>query len=330
MTFYMINQLLPELKRAFAYRSNSSTRKLSSSGSVFPNLAKTVLGLNGVVVAAAFDDKYSVHHVFIDQEEDLSQAIGSKYLQSDGRGAFARIKKLLINGRVVLFIGMTCQVEGLLAYLGNRFEKLYTVDLICMGIPSPGVWRSYLSTFFNIPYIESINFKDKTYGWHKFSMKIKSRGSDPFIQPGFDNPFFETMFKGYNLRPSCFKCRFKNENKIADLTLADCWGCENYVPELDDNKGLSMIIVHNQHGMDLFEKIQDKGVWKEFDYKNVLTYNSNYQTCHGPAEDRVEFYRLLGKHPEKAFKKYGSNPAKSISNRVKGRLSSVKNRILAQ
>lgn len=326
----MINQLSSELKRAFAYRSNSSTRELSSSGSVFPDLAKTILALNGVVVAAAFDDKYLVRHVFIEKESELYQAIGSKYLQSNVRGAFPRIKQSLSNGRIVLFIGMTCQVEGLLAYLGHRYDNLYTVDLICMGIPSPGVWKSYISTFFNIASIESINFKDKTYGWHKFSMNIKTRGAEPFIQPGFDNPFFETMFKGYNLRPSCFKCRFKNENKISDLTLADCWGCEHYVPELDDNKGLSMIIVHNQHGLDLFDKIKDKGSWKEFDYKNVLIYNSNYQSCHRPAEDRVDFYKELEQNANKAFKKYGSNPAKSVYNRVKSRLNSVKNRILTK
>lgn len=62
------------------------------------------------------------------------------------------------------------------------------------------------------------------------------------------------------LRPSCYACSFKKENRESDMTLADFWGCGNICPDLDDDKGLSMILIHSEKGKGIFDSIKSKYV----------------------------------------------------------------------
>ena len=51
------------------------------------------------------------------------------------------------SGKKVLFSGTPCQTDGLLSYIETKripAENLYTMDLICHGVPSPKLWQSYL------------------------------------------------------------------------------------------------------------------------------------------------------------------------------------------
>ena len=121
------------------------------------------------------------------------------------------------------------------------YPKLYCIDFICLGVPSPQVWEKYLKTFFDD--IKTVNFKDKTRGWHRFSLDIKGKNTH-FNRDGRNTYYFTGYFNGLYSRPSCSECIFKEGNRISDITLADCWGYPVIAPELDDNKGLSSIVIH--------------------------------------------------------------------------------------
>lgn len=68
----------------------------------------------------------------------------SKYVQSNIGNTFYEAKKFLKQGRPVLFIGTSCQIAGLKKFLHKEYENLLAIDLICHGVPSPGVWKTYL------------------------------------------------------------------------------------------------------------------------------------------------------------------------------------------
>lgn len=324
LNFENNHETIDNRKTAYAFKTNDEKkRKNSSSGGVFLTLSSYFIEHNVHVYGACFNDKYELFHTEAKSVEDLYRLAGSKYLQSRILSVYQEIKQKLESGEKVAFFGMTCQVEGLLSFLKKRYDGLYCVDLICMGIPSPMVWQKYLDTFFRVEEIKRINFKDKTLGWHRFSFKVDNKDGSSFSNPGFDNYYMECMFKGFSLRKSCFNCVYKCESKRADITIADCWGCEEYISQLDDNKGLSMIICHSDRGSELLRILSNYGILKEFDYNNVLKFNSNYYKSATERPGRKAFYKLMNISPRIAFKIMGRNPNNTAYIRLKKYLKKI-------
>lgn len=138
------------VQRGFAARNkNYEQRFISSSGSIFAVLAQYVLSMGGAVVGVAYDDIFNAEYKIIESDAELPLIQGSKYLQcKPSRGIFKEIREILKTGRIVLFSGLACQVEGLHTFLRKDYDNLVCVDLICMGIPSAEVWQIYLNTYF--------------------------------------------------------------------------------------------------------------------------------------------------------------------------------------
>ena len=100
-----------------AYSLDDETRRQSSSGGIFSEIAKEVLNLGGRVYGSAYDSSWHVHHICIDNIEDLRQLRGAKYSQSDLGTCFFGVKTNLREGYKVLFSGTPCQVAGLKNFL---------------------------------------------------------------------------------------------------------------------------------------------------------------------------------------------------------------------
>ncbi len=317
LNFQKYHQNLNNKKIAYAFKAdNEEYRRICSSGGVFLTLANSFVEQGGVIYGAAFDKEFKLSHVAATTSEELVPLAGSKYLQSNINDAYKEIRIKLQHSESVLFFGTTCQVEGLRAYLGKDYNNLFCVDLICMGIPSPLVWDKYLEAFYDRKNIKRINFKDKSLGWHRFSFCLENKDGSIVSIPGFDNSYMECMFKGYSIRKSCFHCIYKCESKISDITIADCWGCEKYISEMDDNKGLSMIICHSGKSDYLIDILRQHGKLKSFDYVNVLKYNSNYNHSTTLKSGRSLFFGLLNFSPQIAFSLMGKNPNRTILRRV--------------
>lgn len=291
------------IQQAFAARnSQREERMVSSSGGVFAVLARQVLAAGGAVVGVAYDAQFDAEWRIIENADELPLLQGSKYLQCrvDDQ-TFAQVKQLLQTGRKVLFSGMACQVEGLKSYLRKDYEHLYCADLICMGIPSARVWQQYLGWRFAGEQIMSVNFKEKGIGWKQFRLAIDT-DQQQFREIGMKNAYLQSMFKGFNMRRSCFNCPFKRLERAADFTLADCWGAFNEVPALDDNRGLSSVIVHSEKGLALWLEAAAHLESQQLPIDTVVAGNRNMvEHKQLDAEGREQFYRLLSEDVQKAF-----------------------------
>ena len=130
----------PEPAVFAAWNPDHAVRQNSTCGGVFSLLADYVLEGGGVVYGAAMDGHQHLRHIPCFRKEDLWRLRGAKYVQSDLDGVFREIREVL-KTRPVLFSGTPCQVDGLYRFLGCRPENLTTCDLVCHGVPSPGVWE---------------------------------------------------------------------------------------------------------------------------------------------------------------------------------------------
>lgn len=286
----------PERIAVFAARcSEEEIRKASSSGGVFPLAAEAILAEGGAVFGAAIDEDLSVHHRMVSGTEELSCLQGSKYVQSDMGACYRQAEELLRSGAPVLFTGTPCQVAGLKLYLKKDYEKLYTIDILCHGVPSPAVWGTYITNrqSQNSGTIKTVSFRHKSFGWHNFSMMLKFEDGSVYDVRHREDPFMRVFLDNLCLRPSCHACKFRESRSGADLTIGDAWGIENWMPEMDDDKGTSVVIVNTPKGQALLERIRQGMALRQADAETVLAANLVYRKSVRPHPNRKKFFAAL-------------------------------------
>lgn len=303
------------------YNNNLDERIKSSSGGIFTLLAKEILNKNGVVFGAMYDDNFNVYHSYITNQKDIYKLQGSKYVQSDINNSYKLAKTFLEEGRYVLFTGTSCQIEGLNNYLIKEYDRLYTQDIICHGVPSPKVWRKYLDfqKENNKESIQGISFRNKDNGWSLFNTKIIFDTKIYSSEHGKDL-YMKSFLKNTCLRDSCYSCKFKNKYRNSDITLADFWGANNVCPEMNDDKGLSLVLVNSKKGEELFNLIKDKCTYKKEKLDTVIKYNSAYDKSAIIDKKSDEFFNNIDKVEfDELVKKYVSSPSKinKIIRRIK-------------
>lgn len=240
------------IKSLLAYSNTDEIRKKSTSGGFFTLISDWILRKKGVVYGAVYTEKFEVIHTRADEEISRNKMRFSKYTQSDVSKIFCSVQQDLADGKTVLFTGTPCQVAGLNSYLEKKKinkENLYTCDFICHGVPSPKLWKDYLC-FIEEKYSDTIinvNFRDKINGWHKPQLTF-SMSEHIQTNPEACEPFYFLFYNGCVLRESCYKCQYTNLDRPSDITMGDCWGIEKNHPELDDNKGLSLLLINTEKG----------------------------------------------------------------------------------
>lgn len=241
-----------------AQHKDERVRRASSSGGVFTALAEDMLRAGGVVFGAAFDEQLRVEHIGAFDPEELGAMRGSKYVQSDAADAIAHAASLLSRGIPVLFSGTPCQIAGLKARVGDRFgDLLLTVDFVCHGVPSPGVFASYLRELERSHgrRVTAYTFRDKRNGWRDFSAVATFEDGTEHAGSQVSEPYLYGFLQNLYLRPSCMQCdAYRLEHHPADVTLADLWGAPAVCPQRDDDSGLSLLFANTQRGRKALER----------------------------------------------------------------------------
>lgn len=304
-----------------AINPDDYVRLHSSSGGVFSLLAQIVIDNKGVVFGAAFDESWGVHHVKIDNSDNLFRLRGSKYVQSNIGDTYREAEENLKCDRLVLFSGTPCQIAGLNHYLRKDYDNLITVDVVCHGVPSPRVWRDYvtslrrpkgtvvgkntvLSSLNNTPSIVGISFRDKQKGWKKYGFVVRysadHREGEKFgLSPVktyyeereslYENLFMRGFQNNLYLRPSCHNCPAKGGKSHSDITIADFWGIENVIPNINDDKGVSLVLINTEKGKKLWEAL-DLTKYPT-DYHQAIKYNVSFEHSVPVPKMRVRFWK---------------------------------------
>lgn len=287
-----------------AWNKEEKIRKESSSGGIFSLVAEKTLNNNGIVIGAMFNENNFVKHNFVDNIKDLYKLRGSKYVQSSTNGMYSLTKKYLEEEKEVLYSGTPCQIEGLYKFLNKEYEKLITCGIVCHGVPSPGIFYDYLK-YIEEKYkdkIERIFFRKKTEGWHKFyfeiNFKSKKKYENIFINDYYCNGFNQNLF----LRKSCYNCKYKLNS---DIIIGDFWGIELFKSEIDDNKGISLLLVCTKKGKEVLKRIKNNSESFAFKLEEATLKNPNILYPSYKNSARKNFYLDYNKLGfEKIINKY--------------------------
>ena len=283
----------------YAAMADDEIRMKSSSGGIFTLLAEDILDKGGYVCGAAFDDNWDVHHIIVDNKNDLEKLRGSKYVQSDTEDCYKKIKKLLDEDKYVLFSGCPCQVAGLYSFLGKNYEKLYTMDLICHGSPSRKVWRRYLQENFDVDDIKEVNFRDKSiFGWST-TMNIYFKNNKAYHSPHNVDPFYRGFVPCMILNKHCGICKYTKLPRQGDISLGDWWGIDKFKKGLNDGKGTSQVLINSAKGKMLYKKISsllkiNDDIGLDTTLKSI---NKTIYQPFRPNPHRLRFFKDLEKFP---------------------------------
>lgn len=306
---------------------DETTRLRSSSGGTFSLLSEYVLDNNGVVFGCAFDSDMVLFHSYAETYDDYKKFRGSKYLQSKIGDCYTKVREFLNNDRLVMFTGTPCQIDGLKSYLKKDYNNLILVDLVCHGAPSPLVFSKYkneLEKKFDSK-TESVSFRKKSSGWKTFSVSFMFKNKKEFTNTLNNDLFMRGFLKDLFLRPSCHKCISNGLKRNSDITLADYWGISNHYPEMDDDKGTSLILINSEKGKRYFDSISDKMKFIQTDIDYALESNPRIIKSVSPHKSRSEFFNNLDKYDfSKLIHKYCDDP---FLVKVRIHLSIIKSKI---
>ena len=235
-----------ELMRTEAIRFPSLLNKSQSGGLGFALMRKAIQE-GRIVYGAAMEKDFTVRHIRVTEESALEALRLSKYVQSDMTGVPAMVLEDLAAGRKVLFTGTPCQCAGIASIAGKYRGQLLLADIICHGVPSPAVWKSFIDYHEQTrgKAVTGAIFRDKALGWHDHRETLFF-GDEKKVSNEYTFLFYQHLM----LRPSCTVCPFASLDRPSDITMADCWGVEQILPGFaDDNRGCSLLIVHNTAGV---------------------------------------------------------------------------------
>ena len=275
-----------------AFSKNEKMRMESSSGGIFSELAKEILLQGGVVYGAAYNEQFEVQHCCVDTVDDLRKLRGAKYAESDLGNSFSDILKRLKTGQKVLFSGTPCQVAGLKSFLGKEYDNLFCIDFVCHGIPSPTVWKNYVEyrakKDANGELPKNINLRSKHTGWSKYqySNVFEYKNGKKYSALSIDSLFMKLFVGDYISRESCENCKFKGYNRVSDITLGDFWGIWDIDPQMDDDKGTSVVLIQSEKGQQLWNIIRDQIVYKEVSLEQASEQNPSMLVSSKAHENR--------------------------------------------
>lgn len=253
--------------KAFVSKNNDEEiRHNSSSGGIFYLMAKKIIDDGGIVFGAIFDDNFNVKITSINNLELLKKALKSKYVQADTLNTYKECKGYLNDGKKVLYAGTPCQISGLKSYLKKDYPNLITIDIACHGVPSQSVWSSYVNELSKKGKIKTIDFRDKKNGWANYNFTVTYENGDVFSENHNKNKYMNLFLSDKILRKSCYNCKFKNNYSVSDITLSDFWNVNTFDSKLNDNKGISGVVIQSEKGQDFFNNIENL-------YNKVCNYN---------------------------------------------------------
>lgn len=268
-------------KEAAAYAAaalNNDYYRRSSSGGIFSQAAENILDRGGYIWGCGFNEKLMPSHKEVDSIEKLDELRRSKYVQSYMGNSYEKIKERLEADKELLFTGTPCQVQGLRNFLGREYEKLWLIDIVCHGVPSPGMFAA------NLKLIGKR--RGKSLIGYEFRLKQEKEAKcyiytyqfdDGTIETGkyYNDVYFNEFYDMTSYNECCYECPFAGGKRPGDITIGDFeWG-KKYHPRFKSLREISSILINTNKGGRLFENIKPKLLTEptKWDYLTEKNFN---------------------------------------------------------
>lgn len=273
----------PSIEWKQGWALDEDDRKKSSSGGIATELSKAMIKLGGCVCSCIFQAGEFVFSIE-DSNTGIEKFMGSKYIKSNPFGIYKKISEQLKNGKRVLFIGLPCQVAAVKKSIDTRLHnRLYTVDLICHGTPSPYFLNAFLKQYRVSVYdLSDIRFRTKD----RFQVTEKYQG---IVTTGIRDKYTIAFLNGLFYTENCYSCKYAKKERVSDITLGDSWGSE--LSNEERAKGISLILCQTEKGKELLSSARI--ITKPVDIDNAIAHNHQLSNPSQKPENREKFFKMI-------------------------------------
>lgn len=286
-----------------SYYGNVKDKRLLgkvSSGGIATALAIEEINNNsGIVYGSAYANDYrSVLTTRVETYDEMVRIMGSKYVQSEKKDAFKKIKCDLRAGKSVLYIGLPCEVAALKMFLKGDPLNLLTCDLVCHGPTSLFVLWDYEEYVCKgkTDSIKTVNMRYKKRGkWSPYFLRIESMLGAKSMKPFWESEF-GFAFSRFGSQ-ACYSCQFKSNYRFSDITLGDAWGADKCILEAYEG-GLSSVIVNSSKGKQVIDRLVENSAISliPVDLEKIIAGNLNIIKPRMKEIDRDRFSVYLKKY----------------------------------
>lgn len=296
-------------KGYIAISTDKEIYKNAASGGIFGSIAKSFLEVeNSYVCGAAFSDGV-VKHIIIENKTDVSILQNSKYVQSYLGNVFVQIREILKNGSRVLFSGTPCQVKALCTFIGDS-NNLYTIDVVCHGVPSPAFLHKDLSYYKEQDTINAVLFRKKHRLYKSkssFFLTIKKNREKVTSVPYNHDPYFNMFMEGKTFRYSCYNCHYANLNRVGDITLGDCDSASEY-PHFHADEATSLVLINSPKGHELFSTCGNSIEFSDLNIQKECSYNHQLMHPFKKPQERDMIYKFINELDMKQIRNKYAKP----------------------
>ena len=268
-----------------AQAADVENHRQSSSGAIAALLTQALL-LEGAIVYGSVSEGTAARHVGISDLQEAEAFRGSKYVQSDMDGVIRKIRQEMKAGKVVAFFVTPCQVAGVRAATGTENGKLYCIDLICHGVPPAVHLEQHLKRVCKGKKIDWFSFRS---GDDDYFLKAVAGGKMVYRADKTHDTYFYAFLKGLNLRLNCYQCPYATDKRIGDITIGDFWGLNRKTMQTKQHGRISVALVNNEKGEQLWETIKGKLIWEERSLEEAVKGNHNLRKPSRCPDERMEF-----------------------------------------
>lgn len=284
----------------YAFSANDEVLSKSSSGGAFTMISDEILKENGCIIGAEYTEDFRVRHAIVDTVEGLDALRMSKYTQSDQNDCYTRTLELLKSGKKVLYTGTPCQIAGLKNFLGKKdWPNLYTIDLLCHGVPSGKFLREHLQRAYGLDNIDRISMR-RGEAW-AVCLDIYLKNGKVIKQGGKKSVFMDAFLNDIILRDSCYNCKFASLPRQGDITIGDLWNVKTLALGLPFEKKCSVVLVNNEKGNKLWTNATESssGVWKDISDTPLTQLNKNIYAPNAKRSGKIDI--LMDKYQKLPF-----------------------------
>lgn len=285
---------------SYAYIGSPEILNSSASGGAYMAIAKAFFeqypdGISFGVTLRGTEVVYEKAYSY----EECKKFQGSKYVQCALNGVPQELCELIRARKAVLFTGTPCQV----AIVRKRMERehldenIWFVDLICHGTVEDRVWKDYirwLEDRYHSKVIE-YSFRYKKIAWRGYPVYVRFENGRELLDTYIARTYIRAYLKQLIIRKGCLNCPFKTSARTGDFTIGDFWGIEKTLPEIYNEKGVSLILVNTEKGKSIINgilenKLSNHEKLVEVRHEHYIDQQKNLSETSGSPDQYEEFW----------------------------------------
>ena len=287
-----------------AWSNREKDLVFSASGGIAVSIARYQLLSNNRVYGCDYTNSVDLDFFSIENENDLIKLQSSKYSQSKAYHVFSQIKNEL-KSKAVVFIGTPCQVAGLKNYLKKPYSNLILIDLVCHGTPPNTYLKEYINEIGVSLPVDKIRFR----GEYNQQLTIWKNDKIIYNKPYEDDLYFSAFYKNKISMNACYTCKYAQEKRVSDITIADFWGLGELKKINKKSERPSLVLINTNQGEQFFNNVLPYICFEERTVQEAISGNGRLNNPPGKSLEAKAFQLF--------YKKFGFSKAVHLSSRVK-------------